>query len=245
MNKINNFTVVDTVYGKWIVSRHATYHAETFIKTGIPVHPDEAKFMIELSKTFQDDCVIVDVGANTGIFSVPLATEVKSRGGKVYAFEVQKNLAYALSGTAVLNDLDNLTVFNCGIGATNHVLKMPKVDYAQSMDYGIVTLVNQESIESDETIEIFALDEFNFERLDFLKIDIEGMEIEALNGGMNTIKKLRPWMFIEFWNVDRAKLKSWFDGLDYTVYQPDGANIFCCPNEKMSAAGVSFNFQLF
>jgi FkbM family methyltransferase len=245
MNKINNFTTIDTIYGKWIVSRHAQYHAENLIKTGVPIHPKEAQFMIELTKTFSNNCIIVDVGSNAGIFSVPLATEVKSKGGKVYSFEVQKSLAYALSGTAVLNDLDNLTVFNCGIGATQHTLKMPNVDYSQSVDYGIVTLVNQESINSTETIEIYPLDSFEFERLDFLKIDIEGMEIEALDGGSKTIKKHRPWMFIEFWNVDKEKLKSWFTGLNYTLYQPDGANILCCPNEKVVAAGLTFNFQLF
>lgn len=245
MNKITNFTTVDTIYGKWIVSRHAQYHAETMIKSGVPIHPSEAQFMVDLTKTFTDNCIIIDVGSNAGIFSVPLATEVKPRGGKVYSFEVQKSLAYALSGTAVLNDLDNLIVSNCGLGATHHTLKMPKVNYSESVDYGIVTLVNQESIVSDDTIEIYTLDELEFDRIDFLKIDIEGMEIEALNGGAETIKKCRPWMFIEFWNVDKNLLKSWFNGLDYTLYQPDGANIFCCPNEKLTASGLTFNFQSF
>jgi FkbM family methyltransferase len=245
MHKINKFTTIDTIYGKWIVSRHAQYHAAELIKTGIPIHPEEAKFMVELASTFPENCIIVDAGANAGIFSVPLATAIKPKGGRVFSFEVQKSLAYALSGTAVLNDLDNLNVFNCGLGDKIDTLKMPYVDYTDGTDYGIVTLVNQDSIQSSEVVDIYPLDHFELDGLDFLKIDIEGMEIEALNGAEQTIKKYRPWMFIEFWNVDKVKLKEWFDGMDYTLYQPDGANILCCPNEKLTETGIVINSQLF
>ena len=246
-NKINNFTIVDTVYGKWIVSRNAQYHAETLIKTGVPAHAEETKFMLSIINTLPDKCVIVDAGSNTGIFSVPFATAVQPRGGKVYAFEVQKQLYQALCGTSVLNDLDSLEVFNCGLGEFNETLKIQKVNYNESWDYGILSLVDQNAISNNahDYIEVLPLDEFELERLDFIKIDIEGMEIKALKGGEKTIKTHRPWAFIEYWLVDQAELRQWFNGLDYTLYRIDPANVLCCPNEKLSASNITINAPLF
>jgi len=247
LNKINNFTVIDTIYGKWVVSRNAQYHAETLIKSGIPIHPDETTFLLKIIDTLPDNCIIVDAGANAGIFSVPFATAVKNRGGRVYSFEVQKQLYQALCGTSVLNDLDGLEVFNCGLGDANETLKIPRVDYGKSWDYGILSLVDQNAIATDSYtfVNIVPLDDLDLERLDFIKIDIEGMEIKALIGGEKTIKEHRPWAFIEYWNVDQAELKGWFDGMDYTLYRIDPANVLCCPNEKLSASALTINSILF
>lgn len=247
LKDINNFTIVDTIYGKWIVSRHAQYHAETMIKSGIPVHPKEVEIMLRIVDTLPDNCIIVDAGSNTGVFSVPLATSVKNRGGRVYAFEVQTKLFQALCGTSVLNDLDSLEVFNLGLGDKNHTLKIPKTDYSKSADYGMLSLVDQNKIgnESYEMIDIIPLDQLELDRLDFIKIDIEGMEVEALIGGKNTIRAHRPWAFIEYWNSDAAGLKAQFDGMNYTLYRMDDANILCCPNDKLAASGLTINAAVF
>lgn len=244
---ISNFTTVDTMYGKWIVSRHAQYHAESLIKTGITCIQEEVNLMVTIANTLPENCILVDVGFNMGMVSIPLATAVKDKSGRVYSFEVQKQLFYALCGTIVLNDLDNLEAFNCGIGDEQKVLKIPKVDYTENKDYGLVSLGDQTAIgnQAHDTVDIFPLDYFEYERLDFIKIDVEGMELEVLKGGEKTIKAHRPWAYIEYWNVDQVQLKSWFDGMDYTLYSLPGGNILCCPNEKMAAAEIVVNAPLF
>lgn len=246
MKKISNFTTIDTIYGKWIVSRSAAYHAETMIKTGIPVHPELAEFMISIIDTIPDNCIIVDAGSNAGIFSIPFAYAVKDRGGIVYSFEVQKQLFQALCGTAVLNDLDNLTPFNHGLGDSHQTLKIPKVNYSESWDYGILSLLDQDKIglNNYDNVDISPLDSFELERLDFIKIDIEGMEIQALNGARQTIEKHRPWAFIEYWNTDTTILKNWFNNMNYTLYRIGGADVLCCPNEKLAASNLNFNHPL-
>jgi FkbM family methyltransferase len=247
MKKINNFTTIDTIYGKWIVSRSAAYHAEAFIKNGVPIHPELVAFMTPIINTLPDNCVIVDAGSNAGIFSIPFAYLIKDRGGVVYSFEVQKQLFQALCGTAVLNDLENLSAFNCGLGDSHQTLKIPKVNYSDSWDYGILSLVDQDKINSyhHDTVDISPLDSFELDRLDFIKIDIEGMEIQALNGAKQTIVTNRPWAFIEHWNVDANALKGWFAGMDYTLYRIGGADILCCPNEKLEKSTLKFNEPLF
>jgi FkbM family methyltransferase len=244
LTPINNFTVLDTVYGKWIVNRHAQYHAETFIKTGYPVDPDLTGLMISIVNTLPDNCVVVDGGANTGVVSVPLAHAVKDRGGQVYSFEVQRSLFYALCGTAALNDLDNLNVFNCGLGAEATTLSIDNIDYSQPQDFGMVSLVDQSRIQQQQdhsAVDIVPIDQLGLDRLDFLKLDVEGMEIEILKGAENTIRTHRPWAYIEFWTVGKAAVMDWFKDMDYSFYQIKGADVICCPNEKLSASGLTFN----
>jgi hypothetical protein len=49
-------------------------------------------------------------------------------------------------------------------------------------------------------IKVTTLDSKNFQNISFIKLDVEGMEIEVLEGGIETIKRERPVIFIEIWN---------------------------------------------
>src|ERR1700749_1248501 len=108
--KINNFVVVDSEYGKFVVNRHCAYQAESLIKTGRPHIDDELQKILTLVRQLPDGCLMVDAGANIGLVSIPVAQLIASRGGLVHAFEPQRLMSYALAGAAALNDLENLIV---------------------------------------------------------------------------------------------------------------------------------------
>jgi FkbM family methyltransferase len=243
INPINNFIVVDTVYGKWIVNRFAQYHAETFIKTGHPIDQDLTEIVLSIARSLPENCIAVDAGANTGVMTIPLAHALKNKNGKVYSFEVQKKLFYALCGTVVLNNYDNVSVYNCGLGSMEMSLRIEDIDYTKPQDFGIISLVDQEKIakSNHSFVDIIPLDILELERLDFLKLDVEGMEIDILNGSIHTIKKHRPWAYIEFWNVGKEAILNWFADMDYSFIQIKGADVVCCPNEKLKDSGLNFN----
>lgn len=245
---IKNFTVVESVWGKFILCRNAQYHPELMIKTGKTVHPCETEALVKIISTLDTDCVIVDAGANVGAFCVPMAIAAKKKNGTVYAFEVQKKLFQALCGTAVLNDFDNLEIFNVGLGDQETVLQVPEINYSMPQDYGIVSLVNQEKINKSksDTVNIVTIDSLELSRLDLFKIDVEGMEINVLNGSKDTVKKHRPYFWIEYYNSDTSKIKQWFNDIgDYTLYQVTGADILCVPNEKISQNNLQINCPVF
>ena len=56
---------------------------------------------------------------------------------------------------------------------------------------------------------------FNFPRLDLIKMDVEGMELEALAGAANNGPAHRPMMLIEALKVDAGKLRGWLEELNY------------------------------
>jgi hypothetical protein len=49
----------------------------------------------------------------------------------------------------------------------------------------------------ENTFQTKTLDSFNFDRIDLLKIDVEGFEYDVLNGAVNTIRRLKPKIILE------------------------------------------------
>ena len=240
--KVNNFISLDSEYGRFIVNRHCSFQAESLVKTGRPHIQSELDNILAVIKQLPDNCVIVDAGANIGLVSIPIAQAVLPRNGLVYAFEVQRMLFYALCGSAALNDLDNLIVKNLALGSTAGLLHAGKPDYSQAQDFGLFSLVNQAENQAEQ-IEVVTIDSLGLPRLDFLKIDVEGMEIDVLKGSRNTIQQHLPWCWIEYWKVDIADIKAQFAGLEYKFYLMDRLNMLCVPISKFDSSTLSIQIK--
>jgi FkbM family methyltransferase len=186
---INNFVVVESEYGKFIVNRHCAYQAESLIKTGRPHIQDELNSILTVIGQLPENCIVVDAGANIGLVSVPIAQAVLARGGIVHAFEVQRLMLYALCGSAALNDLENLIVHNQALGSAIGMLGAAKPDYGKPQDFGLFSLMDQSTALPDR-VEMVNIDSLGLPRLDFLKIDVEGMEIEVLKGAQTSIRPI-------------------------------------------------------
>ena len=149
--------------------------------------------------------VIFDIGANIGCFSVPFAKKVGSNG-KVYAFEPQKFIFNLLKKNAVCNELNNLQIFNNAIGDANTILELNDFDYSQSGNFGGITLTENYDNSvcakikgtKKNKIKTLTLNNFlNLKKCNFLKIDVELMELNVLKGAKEFIKKFRPIIWIE------------------------------------------------
>lgn len=247
-NPINNFVVIDSIHGKFIVNRHCDYQAESLIKSGLTHIENELKNMLAIVGTLPTGAVALDAGANIGFVSVPLANALRAKGGHVFAFEVQKMLYYALCGTVALNDIGNLTVFNKGLGKATGMISVPEQNYSAPSDFGTLSLVGQSfgdaSLDSGH-VRITRIDDLGVSRLDFLKIDVEGMEIDVLEGATDTIVRNRPWCWIEYHKVERSQLITFFSNREYTLFRMDTLNMLCAPNDKLAKSGLEINAQLF
>ncbi len=238
--EINNFTVIESIYGRFVVNRHCDLQAEALIKTGRPHIDSEIQLLCKIAETLPEGAIAVDAGANIGLIAAPLARTLKPRGGVVLAFEVQRMLYYALCGTAALNDLDNLYTYPNGLGSSMREELMVRLDYGLPQDFGSFSLLEQNA-QPTERIKIATLDSIGLQRLDLLKIDVEGMEIEVLMGAQATIQRGRPWCFIEYWKIGLETLKDVFEGSGYELYRIDHLNLLCAPAEKLRASGLSFD----
>ena len=236
---VNNFTVMESVYGKFVVNRHCAFQAEALIKTGKPHISGEIELLLAIVDTLPDPAFVVDAGANIGLISIPIAARLLPRGGAVLAFEVQRMVHYALAAGAVLNDLENLFAYQQGLGAQNGEMFISRIDYGSEQDHGAFSLLAQGEARP-EHIRIVAIDSLGLPKLDLLKIDVEGMELDVLAGARGAIARFRPWCWIEDWKVGADPIKAVFDGLDYEFFQMDDLNLLCAPSDKLAASGLVF-----
>ena len=157
----------------------------------------------------------LDIGANIGVFTVALC-RCATPSGRILAFEPQPEVFNVLSTNVEQNALTNVTLYQAGIGQEAGTLNVPSVDYGAHGNFGGVELSAENS---GTAVEIMTIDSLNLRACHFIKIDVEGMETEAISGGAHTIKNCRPILFVENDRQDNsAKLiKSIFD-LEYRIY---------------------------
>ena len=180
--------------------------------------------------------IIFDIGANIGTFTTWMARAFPN--GKIYSFEPQRAVFQMLSGNAAINNLYNVYTYNIGLGKENTKVEFDEPNYFQKNDFGTFSLVENiitEKTKNKIVVQIQTLDWFleyyKIPKVHLLKIDVEGMDLDVLSGGYNTIKKHLPVIFIE--HCDNRKsiidpIKEFLDQFDY-AYQMIGNNVLCKP----------------
>ena len=159
------------------------------------------------------DGVVLDIGANMGTFSIPLAKTNPHL--TFHAFEPQRIIYYQLCANTFINGLDNLHCHNFGLSNKRDRFEMVVPDYATETNIGAFS-VDEETRENDyecktkgakETMVVFPLDDGRHQNVRLIKIDVEGHELEVIKGGIDTIKGNNfPPIIFEAWNW-----KPWFE----------------------------------
>ena|GEM_PF-1271589 len=140
---------------------------------------------------------VVEVGAHLGALTLAFARLVGPQG-HVLAFEPQEFLRGLNRANIALNNIQNVEVREEGLAQKAATIPAMTPDYKRVGNFGALTLKNIVPSDSDRAmIQLIALDSLNLSRVDFIKMDIEGMELEALLGAEKTIQRHRPKLFIE------------------------------------------------
>ena len=139
--------------------------------------------------------VFVDVGANLGLFTLPVAKKV-APGGHVYAFEASYRNANLLQQNVWRNSLDNVTVYPIGLSSSNGCAY--SINSGHTSNNALFEGGNQD--QNVELIPVVRLDSFwdkNI-KIDMIKLDIEGYESKFLEGAAQTIAKCHPVIYLEY-----------------------------------------------
>jgi hypothetical protein len=237
---VDNFVVLESVYGKFIVPRTCLFQAEALVKTGRTHIESELANIFTIVDTLPADAVIVDGGTNAGFFTIPVAHRTRGRGNRIVAFEPQRQLFQAVNGSLALNGYDHVYLHNCGLGAEPGTAQLPNVDYSVVQDFGTVSLSDETTVKedgwmTDRVVDIVSIDSMALPRLDFFKLDVEGYEVPALNGALATIQQHRPWIWAEYFITGADPIKQALDSLDdYAFFIVDYQNMLGAPREKLA-----------
>jgi FkbM family methyltransferase len=163
--------------------------------------------------------VIIDAGANNGYISL-LFSKLTGKQGKVYAFEPDAiNIGHIKENIALDNTLDdNIVIQDLLLWNENTM-----VDFYEAGTVGSSAvwkpegekLVKKEAVTIDDWVK-----RNNIAVLDFIKMDIEGAEIEAMDGCVETLKNLKPNFAIASYHIVNGeptfiKMEAFFKKHDY------------------------------
>jgi hypothetical protein len=87
-------------------------------------------------------------------------------------------------------------------------------------------------------VQTIGLDSQAFARIDLIKMDIEGMEIEAVEGAKACLAKFRPMLVMEIIKTDKAGLRYLLEKLEYSVFE-SGMNILAVHRSDSSLKHVN------
>jgi FkbM family methyltransferase len=166
-----------------------------------------------LLESLSEGSVFVDIGANMGLFAIPAGKKVGATG-KVYAVEALSRNAKIIAVNAELNGLDNVHLLPLGaaeqVGANfwfrqdgssnNSISDVPRLAGRSFNDFDLIGVAPIDALIPED------------EKVDVIKLDIEGREYRALLGAMGIIKASRPMIFCEY-NPDSQKAQSGVEGV--------------------------------
>ena len=124
----------------------------------------------------------IDIGAHVGFWLKDMCNHFDY----VYAFEPIEEVRHCLSRNVTAM---NYKTYSFGLGAKNDVI---------NVNYNPTETGNTHaSKDGNQTITIRKLDDMNLPKIDYIKVDTEGFEIEVLKGGENMIKEYKPFIHVE------------------------------------------------
>lgn len=162
-----------------------------------------AQFFI---RSLRPDAVVLDIGAYIGQYTL-LAAKYAPRG-QVVAFEPHPETFARLQAHITRNSMDNVQVFQKALGQHQGVL--PLVLSKQASDSYLCQSASctETIVEVEVTTLDAAVRDMGLQKVNLVKIDVEGAEGEVLRGAQETLRRFRPLLVME---VDRLREEAWGD----------------------------------
>lgn len=173
-------------------------------------------------KEYLKDKNIIDAGAFTGDSTLPLS---KITTGNVYAFEPFKDSFDLLNKNIEDNDIQNIIPINKSLGNINGERSL---FLSGENVQGITSNPNIRPYDNEIKVEETTVDAFVEENglsVGLITIDVEGAEMDLLNGAINTIKKQKPILNISIYHSvnDFFEIIPWIANLNlgygFNVYK--------------------------
>jgi FkbM family methyltransferase len=231
---------------RWSVNPADYEHSDVFWRGS-----KDAWELFHLRRLLAPNCVMLDIGANIGYYSLTLAKAFEGQC-QIHAFEPHPKTRSRLVRHIEWNNLSStITAHPDAVtdapGAARMV-ERPDNSGATRIDDG------KQGFEVTTTTLDEFVDSIELPRIDCLKIDVEGVEARVLRGGRRAIAQFRPLILIEFWNHGLANAGSssrevadLLADYNYVLYSPhsrhprpiaslprgdDPENVLCVPREK-------------
>jgi len=245
-------------YGFFIFDKNDTY-----VGRSLETYGEWAEAEVQLfSQIIRPTDTVVEVGANIGSHTLAMARLASE--GRVHAFEPQPYVFSLLQKNILDNGLKNITLWNVAVGSEVGRVSMPylSANIYSPINFGAISIHTVASRRVG--VPLLKIDGIQgIQKIDFLKIDVEGFEPQVLEGAISVIQKFRPIVFIESQSGEgdnTVAINRFFGSLGYTTwhyntliynaenFRKNPQNIFgreasfdllCLPQEKAEVSGLA------
>ena len=243
-----NLKTINTQFGKIVININDQFIGKSFLNQkywGLQDIETISK-IIEFKCKKKNKIVFYDVGANIGTHSIALSNIFKNKI-VIRAFEAQSNIYEMFNQSIKINNLNNIELYHNAVSDKNdEIIRINLPDYSKPNNFGGLELFkpfqNSDNAQMQksgifEDVKSIQLDIFN-EEVDFIKIDVEGMENLVLKGSKNLIVNHRPFLFMELLKSKLEDVTEFFKDKDYDIYSK-GMDAFIIPVEsKVNFTGL-------
>ena len=227
-NDPSNLTYCWKIFDKNIYMR---LNNRGFIEKEILYNKNYSKNInFHLLQKFLPGSVYLDIGANIGTTALPIAFH--NPDSEVHAFEPNPNIFEILKINKIQNNCSNIFLYNMAAGSKKERLPF-FVSQQEEANHGLSSLFKNSDILKAKSIEVdvIKVDDF-FENLkkkiSLIKIDVQGLEWDVIQGSKNIINKYKPTIIFEHDdqyfnepNKTKHELENFFIENKYDVFEID------------------------
>jgi FkbM family methyltransferase len=172
----------------------------------------------------------IDIGAHLGYFTLELS-RITGNSGHVYAIEPMSKFLNTLRGMLQNKKIDNITLYPYAMGGDSEFVEMgiPQVNKVKKFAYARVIksstfleYVESEKVKNVQGDELFR----ELSRLDFIKCDVEGLELAVLKSFRDVIAKHQPVILCELSDPqERKTILDLLSPFSYRLYYLDNKKL--------------------
>ena len=193
-----------------------------YLKKGMPWE----KQIQELLKRYtKPNTIAIDIGGHIGTHTLSLSKLVGDEG-VVHVFEPQVKIFTELLINMSLNQCNNIVFHRKVLGNETKQVALTSLS-SDNEGMCCVDLLNQ----YDQKVLMQKLDDFQLENVSIIKIDVEGFELNVIEGARETIFKNKPTIIIEIFNNNLEKIQNTLELMGYDLFEFVGENYLCSPQD--------------
>jgi FkbM family methyltransferase len=181
--------------------------------------------------------ICIDIGAHLGYFTFELS-RLAGNNGHVYAIEPMSKFFQTLENLVSGRKLKNITLYQNAMGADTEFVEMgiPKLNNVKKYAYARVKsthsyleYMDSEKVKNVQGDQLFA----DLKKLDFIKCDVEGLELQVFQSFLETIRRFRPVILCELEDPGkRETLLNLLSAGSYSIYYLENRKLKPLSNES-------------
>lgn len=188
--------------------------------------------------------VCLDLGSHLGYLSLAMRRSAGKSGTIVAIDPISSNIQDTLKSFKK-NKFRNVIGIACGAGDKSKILKADVYDDSDMANFSDSNFQPHIKAQATQTFQVKTVDsmvrEHKLKTVNFMKVDVEGYEVKALEGAMQTIKKYHPTILVEIHKDEYgANIFNRLSDLGYELSDMDGKKLTITKLKKYHAQDVQY-----